>query len=130
MTLLGLAGRNRASSVQRAPLSTGGQWFNVAGILKPSPLEPDIDNSALIGYPAAQKYIGYVRGEEKAGPPSSIYVRAASGEEAAAQSLLAQTANPEAPNEVNVSQPSDALTARAAAAGRSTASFSGSGWWH
>jgi hypothetical protein len=33
------------------------------------------------------------------------------------QSLLAQTANPEAPNEVNVSQPSDVLTARAAAAG-------------
>jgi putative ABC transport system permease protein len=32
------------------------------------------------------------------------------------QSLLAQTANPEAPNEVNVSQPSDVLTARAAAA--------------
>ena len=32
----------------------GGQWFNVAGVLEPSPLEPDIDNSALIGYPAAQ----------------------------------------------------------------------------
>ncbi|MGZ4182506.1 MAG: ABC transporter permease, partial [Solirubrobacteraceae bacterium] len=57
----------------------GGQWFNVAGILKPSPLEPDIDNSALIGYPAAQTYLGYispVRGEQQAGPPSSIYVRA------------------------------------------------------
>jgi putative ABC transport system permease protein len=33
------------------------------------------------------------------------------------QALLAPTANPEAPKEVNVSQPSDALTARAAAAG-------------
>jgi putative ABC transport system permease protein len=33
------------------------------------------------------------------------------------QSLLAQTANPEAPYEVNVSQPSDVLIARAAAAG-------------
>src|SRR5438477_449121 len=31
----------------------GGQWFNVAGILNPSPLEPDIDVSVLIGYPAA-----------------------------------------------------------------------------
>ena len=81
----------------------GDQWFNVAGILKPSPLAPDIDNSALIGYPAAQKYLGYVslvRGEEQAGPPSSIYVRAATGHEAAVQSLLAPTANPEAPNEV------------------------------
>ena len=98
----------------------GGQWFNVAGILQPSPLAPDIDTSALIGYPAAQKYLGYVSmvsGQEKAGPASTIYVRAVTGHEAAVQSLLAQTANPEAPYEVNVSQPSDVLTVRAAAAG-------------
>ena len=108
----------------------GDQWFNVAGILEPSPLAPDIDNSALIGYPAAQKYLGYVslvRGEEQAGPPSSIYVRAATGHEAAVQSLLARTANPEAPNEVNVSQPSDVLTARAAAAGAFDSLFLGLG---
>jgi putative ABC transport system permease protein len=108
----------------------GDQWFNVAGILKPSPLTPDIDNSALVGYPAAQKYLGYgsmVRGEEKTGPPSSIYVRAATGHEAAVQSLLAQTANPEAPNEVAVSQPSDVLTARAAAAGAFDSLFLGLG---
>jgi hypothetical protein len=43
------------------------------------------------------------------------------------QSLLAQTANPEAPNEVNVSQPSDALTARAAAAGAFDSLFLGLG---
>jgi putative ABC transport system permease protein len=108
----------------------GGQWFNVAGILQSSPLEPDIDSSALIGYPAAEKYLGYVsmvRGERQAGPPSSIYVRAATGHEAAVQSLLAQTANPEAPNEVNVSQPSDVLTARAAAAGAFDSLFLGLG---
>ncbi|HEV3103298.1 MAG TPA: ABC transporter permease [Candidatus Dormibacteraeota bacterium] len=108
----------------------GGLWFNVAGILNPSPLAPDIDASALIGYPAAQKYLGYisvVRGEEKAGPPSTIYVRAATGHEAAVQSLLAQTANPEAPYEVNVSQPSDVLTARAAAAGAFNSLFLGLG---
>ena len=108
----------------------GHQWFNVAGILKPSPLAPDIDNSALIGYPAAQRYLGYVslvRGEQKAGPPSTIYVRADTGHEAAVQSLLAQTANPEAPNEVNVSQPSDVLTARAAAAGAFDSLFLGLG---
>jgi putative ABC transport system permease protein len=108
----------------------GGQWFNVAGILRPSPLVPDIDNSALIGYPAAQQYLGYVSmisGEEKAGPPSSIYVRTATGHEAAVQSLLARTANPEAPNEVAVSQPSDVLTARAAAAGAFDSLFLGLG---
>jgi putative ABC transport system permease protein len=108
----------------------GGQWFNVAGILNPSPLEPDIDVSALIGYPAAQTYLGYVsmvRGAETAGPPSTIYVRAATGHEAAVQALLAQTANPEAPYEVNVSQPSDVLTARAAAAGAFNSLFLGLG---
>ena len=108
----------------------GGQWFNLAGILNPSPLEPDIDVSALIGYPAAQTYLGYVsivRGEEKAGVPSTIYVRAATGHEAAVQSLLAQTANPQSPYEVNVSQPSDVLTARAAAAGAFNSLFLGLG---
>lgn len=107
-----------------------GRWFSVAGILKPSPLEPDIDDSALIGYPTAQTYLGYVsvlRGEERAGPPSTIYVRAATGREAAVQSLLAQTANPEAPYEVSVSQPSDVLTARAAAAGAFNSLFLGLG---
>src|ERR671918_1954798 len=68
-----------------------------------------------------------IRGEEKAGPPSTIYVRVAAGQEAAVQSLLAQTANPEAPNEVNVSQPSDVLTARAAAAGAFDSLFLGLG---
>jgi len=108
----------------------GDQWFNIAGVLEPSPLAPEIDNSALIGYPAAQKYLGYVSlvgGEELAGPPSSIYVRTATGHEAAVQSLLGRTANPEAPNEVNVSQPSDVLTARAAAAGAFDSLFLGLG---
>jgi putative ABC transport system permease protein len=108
----------------------GGQWFNVAGILNPSPLTPDIDLSALIGYPAAQRYLGYVsvvRGEKKTGPPSTIYVRAATDHEAAVQALLAQTADPEAPNEAAVSQPSDVLTARAAAAGAFNSLFLGLG---
>jgi putative ABC transport system permease protein len=97
----------------------GGRWFNLAGILRPSPLTPDIDTSALVGYPAAQRYLGYlsvVGGEKRTGPPSTIYVRAVTGREAATQSLLARTANPEAPYETAVSQPSDVLTARAAAA--------------
>jgi putative ABC transport system permease protein len=108
----------------------GGQWFSVAGILEPSPLATEIDTSALVGYPAAQQYLGYVslvRGEQRPGPPSSIYVRAATGHEAAVQALLAPTANPEAPDAVNVSQPSDVLTARAAAAGAFDSLFLGLG---
>jgi putative ABC transport system permease protein len=98
----------------------GHRWFEVAGILEPSPLAPEIDSSALIGYPSAEHYLGYVAvvgGEETAGPPSSIYVRTAKGFEGAVQELLGRTANPEAPNEVAVSHPSDVLTARAAATG-------------
>ncbi len=121
-------GIDRAFPDQRIWL--GGQWFNVVGVLESSPLEPDIDTSALIGYPAAQRYLGYVslvQGERKAGPPSSIYVRADTDHVAEVQSLLAPTANPEAPDEVNVSQPSDALTARAAAAGAFDSLFLGLG---
>lgn len=121
-------GIDRAFPGQRVWL--GGQWFNVAGILKTSPLEPDINNSALIDYPAAQRYLGYISlvgRERRAGPPSSIYVRAAFDHVAWVQPLLAPTANPEAPSEVNVSQPSDALTARAAAAGAFDSLFLGLG---
>src|SRR4051812_41922285 len=85
-------GIDRVPADQRIWL--GGRWFNVAGILEPSPLATDIDTSALVGYPAAQHYLGYVslvRGEQAAGPPSTIYVRAATGHEAAVQSLLAPT---------------------------------------
>jgi putative ABC transport system permease protein len=95
----------------------GGQWFSVAGILQPSPLVPEVDQSALIGYPIAG--VGAA--------PSSIYVRAATGYERAVQSLLAQTANPEEPYNVAVSQPSDVLTARAAAAGAFNSLFLGLG---
>ncbi len=108
----------------------GGQWFNVGGVLESSPLEPDIDTSALIGYPAAERYLGYltlVRDERETGPPSSIYVRANTDHVTAVQSLLAPTANPQSADEVNVSQPSDALTARAAAAGAFDSLFLGLG---
>jgi putative ABC transport system permease protein len=121
-------GIDRAYPDQRIWL--GGQWFNVAGVLEVSPLDPDIDTSALVGYPAAQRYLGYISvtaGAKKTGPPSSIYVRTATGHETAVQSLLARTANPESPYEVAVSQPSDVLTARAAAAGAFDSLFLGLG---
>jgi putative ABC transport system permease protein len=108
----------------------GDQWFNVVGILTPSPLAPEIDNSALVGYPAAKTYLGQVtvvRGNRASPPPTSIYVRAATGHEVEVQSVLARTANPETPVEVAVSQPSDALTARAAAAGAFDSLFLGLG---
>jgi len=68
---------------------------------------PAIDTSVLVGCPAAETYLG------SDGHPSTIYVRAETNQVSAVQPLLGRTANPEAPNEVNVSQPSQALVARA-----------------
>ena len=106
------------------------RWWSVGGILEPSPLAPDVDTSAFVGYVAAERYLGYrslVGAEIATGPPSTIYVRAATGHEVDVQALLARTANPIAPSEVGVSQPSDALTARAAAAGAFDSLFLGLG---
>jgi putative ABC transport system permease protein len=108
----------------------GGQWFAVVGILAPSELAPEIDTSVLVGYTAAQRFLGYAgtaSGEATIGPPSKVYVRADTDRVEAVQALLARTANPEAPNEVDVSQPSDALTARAAAQGALDSLFLGLG---
>jgi putative ABC transport system permease protein len=85
----------------------GNQWFYVAGILNPAVLAPDIDTSVLVGYPAAKTYLG------SDGHPSTIYVRAQTDLVNSVHSLLAPTANPETPSQVNVSQPSQALVARA-----------------
>jgi putative ABC transport system permease protein len=87
----------------------GGRWFYLAGILNPATLAPEIDASVLVGFPAARAYLGFD------GHPTTIYVRSHTDQVTAVQSVLAPTANPQAPNEVRVSRPSAALLARAAA---------------
>ena len=108
----------------------GGQWFYLRGILKPAVLAPEIDTSVLVGYPAARRYLDYASvtaAKVKPGPPSTIYVRAQTSQVNQVQSVLGATANPENPNEVNVSQPSSALTARAEAKGAFNGLFLGLG---
>ncbi len=85
----------------------GGQWFYVAGILSPSVLAPAIDNSVLVGFPAAERYLAFD------GHPSTVYVRAQTSQVNAVHDVLAATANPENPGGVDVSQPSAALIAQA-----------------
>jgi putative ABC transport system permease protein len=87
----------------------GNQWFYLAGILKPATLAPEIDTAVLVGFPAAQRYLGFD------GHPSKIYLRATTDQVDAVHAVLAATANPEAPNQVDISQPSDLLVARARA---------------
>ena len=87
----------------------GGQWLYVVGILRPAVLAPAIDSSVLVGYPAAEKYLGFD------GHPSTIYLRTQNSRVTTVDNLLAATANPGNPNQVNVSQPSAALVAQAEA---------------
>jgi putative ABC transport system permease protein len=97
------------------------QWFYLAGILGPAVLTPEIEGSVLVGFPAAKKYLA------ASGHANTVYVRTQNEQVAAVQSVLAQTANPEAPNEVDVSQPSATLVARADAKSALNALFLGLG---
>ena len=75
----------------------------------------------LVGYPAAQTYL-HVNGH-----PTTIYLRAATDAVTRVDNLLAAQANPQNPSEVNVSQPSAALTAQADAKGAFDTLFLGLG---
>ncbi|MCX5141607.1 ABC transporter permease [Streptomyces sp. NBC_00338] len=86
----------------------GGTWFSLVGVLRPAPLAPEIDSSALVGRQAARTYLRFD------GHPSTVYVRARDDRVGAVRGVLAPTANPEKPGSVLVSRPSDALAAREA----------------
>lgn len=87
----------------------GDRWFAVVGILKPMALSSDVDRAALIGYGAAATYLG----QEPA--PSTLYVRTTPEMVDTVLEVLPQTANPENPDQVEASRPSDVLEARNAA---------------
>jgi len=97
------------------------QWLYIVGILGPSVLTPEIESSVLVGFTAAERYLQFN------GHPNTVYLRAQNSQVPAVQSVLAATADPEAPNEVNVSQPSNTLTARADAQGAFNGLFLGLG---
>ncbi|GAA3925108.1 ABC transporter permease [Actinomadura viridis] len=84
----------------------GGQWFTVVGILSPNGLAPELDAAALVGWDAARARLGFD------GHPTTIYTRTDKHRVEPVRELLAATANPEAPNEIEVSRPSDALAAQ------------------
>jgi len=87
----------------------GGRWFTVIGILNPVPLAPGLDLGALIGWQAGRRYLDFD------GDITTVYTRTDPDAVEAVRDLLARTANPARPNEVDVSRPSDALAAEAAA---------------
>ena len=97
------------------------QWFYIVGILNQAVLAPEIDTSVLVGFQAAQTYLGFD------GHPSTIYVRARTGQVTAVDNVLGATANPENANQVTVSHPSSTLVARARAKGALNSLFLGLG---
>jgi len=99
----------------------GDRWFTVVGIMTPLELTPELDRSAVIGYDVARQEFGTQR------HATQLYVRAEPSAVARVRSLLGATANPQNPEEVNVSRPSDALAARAAAKDAFRALFLGLG---
>ena len=99
----------------------GARWYTVIGILRPVELAPEIDQSALIGFPVAARDFGYN------GHPSRIYVRAVTARTPEVAAMLPRATDPQFPGQVEVSRPSDALTARLAVAEATTSLFLGLG---
>jgi putative ABC transport system permease protein len=99
----------------------GGRWFTVVGILKPVALAPEIDRSALVGFPVAESLLGFD------GHPTELYLRTVASQVNAVHNVLAQTVYPAHPDQVQVSQPSDVLKAQVAAKGAYSALFVGLG---
>ena len=107
--VLGAAAARRLGVPRATPAAQvwlGGHWFTVVGVLRPVPLAPELDYAALVGWPAAATYLRFD------GHPTTIYTRARDDAVTAVAAILAATANPQNPNEVTVSRPSDALAAK------------------
>jgi putative ABC transport system permease protein len=99
----------------------GGEWFTVVGIMDPLELSPDLDRSALVTPTAAEAFL------QDDLVPSTIYVRTDPSSVDDVRNVMAATANPENPDQVEVTRPSDALEARDAAESALTNLFLGLG---
>jgi putative ABC transport system permease protein len=99
----------------------GGTWFNVIGVMHPVILDPSLDSTAFIGLPVAEKLF------QTQPNASQIYVRANVNQVTQVSNLLAPTVDPQNPDGVQVSRPSNVLEARAAAQGQFTTLLLGLG---
>jgi putative ABC transport system permease protein len=103
------ASRLGIADLQGSPMVwMGDRWFAVVGILEPMRLTPALDSAAFVGREVAARLLG------ADGSASIVYVRTRADQVNNVRDVLAATANPQSPNEVEVTRPSDALAARAA----------------
>ncbi len=98
-----------------------GRYYAVIGILAALGLAEDLDRAAFVGLAHAQRSL------DVEANPSKLYLRSSEDRLGQVRGRLAATANPENPEEVEVSRPSDALEARAEAEGAFTSLFLGLG---
>ncbi|MFD0398532.1 ABC transporter permease [Kitasatospora sp. NPDC059811] len=92
----------------------GGQYFTVIGILDPLPLAPEIERAALVGWDGAGTLLGFD------GHPTQIYERSTDQAVSAVRALIPRTVDPQNPHNVQVTDPSSALQAKAATEGAFT----------
>ena len=85
----------------------GDEWFTVIGILDPFPLAADLDRAVIIGEEAAVEIL------EAEANPEAIYIRTDPDQIDDVRAVLPSTVDPESPEEVSVSRPSDVLEAQA-----------------
>jgi putative ABC transport system permease protein len=124
VVVLGSAAARRLGLRKASPeirVWLGNLWFSVGGILAPMPLAPELDSAALVGWDAATTYLGFD------GHPTTIYTRTRPDAVADVRAVLAVTANPQHPEQVLVSRPSDALAAQQATNSTFTALLLGLG---
>jgi putative ABC transport system permease protein len=98
-----------------------GRWWTVLGIMAAVELAPELDRAVLMGYDAAERELG----EERSA--STVYLRADPSVVNRVHDIVPSAANPQNPEEVDVSRPSDALEARAQADDALTGLFLGLG---
>lgn len=103
------------------PVLLGGQSFIVIGILDQFELAPDLDRAAMIGLSAAEIYLGHENF------PSRVVLRVDPSQIDEVTTVLAATANPQFPEEVEVDRPTEALEAQEAADDTLTTLFVGLG---
>jgi len=87
----------------------GAERFTVIGVLNPVPLAHELDSAVLIGWDVAVDEFRFD------GRATTVYTRSRDSQVEAVRAVLAATANPSAPGDVEVSKPSDLLAARRAA---------------
>ncbi|GAA1260415.1 ABC transporter permease [Sphaerisporangium rubeum] len=110
--VLGTAAAERLGVGRPSPgtlILVGGERFTVIGVLDEVTLVPALDTAVLIGWDVATDRFGFD------GRATTVYTRSADSKVEAVHAVLAATADPESPGDVEVSRPSDALAARRAA---------------